>query len=354
MTILLAEKFLGHERVDLSDVDSFEEIQMSFADLANVEYESEKFANLKAQTAMLLRIIDANTHVWYPKVYRTKHEVRNGYKVAYRRGAHLDEVEVFNLKFKFRGHLHGDGVALMCHGPNGEEWIMLCPDDTEERIRIERRLYMDHANAFVWAGTMNSTQQNVLLENLRCLTIGSRCANTLEHEYGHVLQHRIWKHEGIDVSDTAALYRWFLETGYADIVSMRIPHFFDEPNEEKIYLLKEAFVEDYRIGLNMAAENGIFELPNVYCFRGDFQEPELLNEGVNIVKKVLDHNKQAKPTTFGVVEYEPDRVAAAERIMSKSEGFDPYKSRMSYADHMAVLESMRVEQLEKQKHKLNQ
>lgn len=83
--------------------------------------------------------------------------------------------------------------------------------------------------------------------------------------------------------------------------------------------LKESFVEDYRIGLNLACTQGIFELPNAYCFHGDFLEPELMDEGVNIVRTTIRNhqeslNKQDHVET--VYEAEPDRVAIIDRFLA--------------------------------------
>lgn len=116
---LKAERFAGEE---------FEVIELGMDGLFDVEFEREKFYNLREKAAMLMHIIDRETVVWYPPLVRTKYEVRNGIKIATARGAKLEEVEVFNLLFRFRGRLDGaHALALMCHGPKGQEWIMLCP-----------------------------------------------------------------------------------------------------------------------------------------------------------------------------------------------------------------------------------
>ncbi|MGZ4032300.1 MAG: hypothetical protein ACXVP2_09115 [Tumebacillaceae bacterium] len=346
-TLLTAEKVIGFDFLDRSDEEGFEEISFRVSDLGNleVEMEKEKFINLRRQAAMLMHVIDSQTVIEYPSVVRTKFEVRNGYKQALLRGANLGETEVFNLLFRFRGRLRGDGVALMCHGPTGEEWIMLCPDDTAARIQHESKWYMQSATTLTLQGRMRSEEQNRLLENLRTLTIGTRCENSLQHEFGHVIQHRLWAAEGIRPDDLFALYKWFLEIGYADLVSLRYPNFENRTDAEKLYLLKESFVEDYRIGLNLSYRKDIFELPNAYCFRADFQMPELLDKGVSLVKAVVKGKVEARPTVYEDT-CEPDRVALIHQIMAESSDFDARQAKpMSTDAHQAVLDRLRARKI---------
>lgn len=172
-------------------------------------------------------------------------------------------------------------------------------------------------------------------------------ANTLLHEYGHVLQHRMWASAGIRPNDQAGLYAWFEEIGYLGNVMNRRAGFFEAP----VYFLKESFVEDYRIGLNLASREGIFELPDAYCFNRDFREPELLAEGVEIVKKTIRHYQQnLKETsrTEPVYEAEPNRVAIIDKMIASGEldsDFVPGQVKYSAEDHRRMLERLRNEQI---------
>lgn len=64
--------------------------------------------------------------------------------------------------------------------------------------------------------------------------------------------------------------------------------------------------------MNLEFNDGMFILPNKFCFSGDFQMPELLREGVAIVKDLLRNNK------------------------------DQYKSRAAYFKEMDVLAAGRM------------
>lgn len=339
MTTLKAEKVADEE---------FEVIEIVLDDLTDAEFEREKFRNLREQTAMLLHIVDQRTVVWYPEAVRTKFEVRNGVKIAMARGAKLGEVEIFNLLFRFRGGLDAsEALAFMCHGPKGQEWILLCPDDTQLQIEKERQKYLGVANTLLFKGRMDLAVQNHLITNLELLNVGARCANTLLHEYGHVLQHRMWASAGIRPHDHAGLYAWFEEIGYLRNVMNRKAGFFEAP----VYFLKESFVEDYRIGLNLDSREGIFELPNAYCFNRDFREPELLAEGVEIVKKTIRHYQQnLKETsrTEPVYEAEPNRVAIIDKMIASGEldsDFAPGQVKYTAEDHRRMLERLRNEQI---------
>ena len=222
-----------------------------------------------------------------PHPSRTRHEINGGYKIANRRGARLNEVEVFNLYFKFLSHLRGDGIALMYRTNDKQERIILLPDDTMERLTNESRLYRDIARELIFTGDMDPDVQSDLIENLRLLNIHERCAQSLQHEYGHILHWREFDHLGIHTH--LEIYDWFVGNGYYDIVEMRVPNFEDKPPLEKVWILKESLVEDYRISLNLSENSGTFILPNKFCHFGDFQMPELLEEGVRIMKDMLNN-----------------------------------------------------------------
>jgi hypothetical protein len=138
---------------------------------------------------------------------------------------------------------------------------------------------------------MNPDDQSLLLENLNMLNIHERCAQSLMHEYGHVLHWREFDLLGITAYHLIEQYEWFLGFGYLHNVSARFPEFDKKSASDKIVLLKESLVEDYRISLNTAATRGKFILPNKVCFSGDFQNPELLEGGIEIMKRMLRTEK---------------------------------------------------------------
>ncbi|WP_175537587.1 hypothetical protein, partial [Mycobacterium tuberculosis] len=155
------------------------------------------------------------------------------------------------------------------------------PDNTEQRYETEKRYYLDEARDLVFKGHMKSDDQNNLIENLRMLNLHERCAQSLEHEFGHVLNVREFESLNFRPNDEAQIYKWFLESGYMFNIDKRIPLFDKDSAAVKLHILKEALVEDYRISLNMSSERGKFILPNKFCFSGDFQNPDLLEEGVD-------------------------------------------------------------------------
>lgn len=321
--------------------EAMEEVELDTNSLVDLEFEREKFRNLRETDAILWNIIDRETVVWVPEVVRAKYEVRNGVKIAMERGANLDEVEVFNLLFRFRRRSESEAVALMRLGPKGEEWILLCADNTQVRIQDEWNTYQEIAQDLHRKGKISAAFHNQLLFNLQQLDVGKRCANSLQHEFGHVLQYRIWTSEGLNPRNAEDLYEWFYEIGYVDCVGLRDPEFLQNP----ILNLKESFVEDYRIGLNLKSQKGIFELPNVICYRGDFEHPELMYEGVEIVTNVIDNMKygaDVKKKQAVFLEQEPDTIPLIRKAMEVDHwDFDPQKGRLTEEDHRVIRERVR-------------
>lgn len=261
------------------------------------EFDKAPFKNLRTQTALLMELITNPEDIEYPpdRIRRQRHEVSGGYKIAKRRGARLNEVKVFNLLFRFTDPGRKDAIAIMLPSKRkGEkERILLLPEDTTLRFEIEKKLYLGAAAELVLRGRMEPDTQSGLIENLRRLNIHERCAQTLQHEFGHVLHWREWQSLGI--SSNQEIYKWFYDSGYFDIVDRRVPGFAYAHAAEKILMMKESLVEDYRISLNLAAEHDMFILPNKYCFYGDFEKPVLMREGVDIMNRVLKN--QIRPAS---------------------------------------------------------
>jgi hypothetical protein len=277
----------------IPDSINFEEVEVNLLDLqlGTLEMDRKIVSNVREKTAVLLRIIDGNSIVTYSDTPRTKHEINGAYKIALNRCEQIATTKVYNLYFKFKsfdGWLDGTGIALMWRPPEIlEEWIMLLPDDTSKRIATEKRMLLDEARSLAFSLLMNSDDHSILIENLNLLTIHERCAQSLMHEVGHVLHWREFDEKGITARDLSEQYKWFVESGYLYNVNKRCPLFDKKSALDKVVLLKESLVEDYRISLNIEATRGKFILPNKICFSGDFQKPKLLEEGIEIMKNML-------------------------------------------------------------------
>lgn len=145
---------------------------------------------------------------------------------------------------------------------------------------------------------------------------------------------------GCSITEDYQVYYWFLINGYAENVDKRFSNFNTLSDKDKITVLKESLVEDYRIGLNQLYNNGMFILPNVISYYGDFHDPLLLKEGVSIVNKMLEQaiNGQAKLRQNGFSS-EIDRIQMANIIHERAiqSNWTPGHPSMSKSDHEAVL-----------------
>ncbi|MEX1029074.1 MAG: hypothetical protein WDZ91_03380 [Paenibacillaceae bacterium] len=281
--IAKAELIIDHnDMITISDNMQIEDIE-----LGEIELDRRIVLNIREKAAMLIRLIDNSSDIDYSYPPRTKHEINGGYKIAKRKGALLHEVKVYNLYFRFRSWYDGTGIAMMCRPPKlKEEWIILLPDNTEHTIMSERKLYLDIARRYtLLEQIMDPDEQNRLIHNLNKLNIHERCAQSIMHEFGHILHWRVF--DNLQIRESYEIYNWFYESGYLEIVDKRIPHLKRLEPMDQLYILKESLVEDYRISLNNDTENGIFILPNKICYSGDFQKPELLLEGVDIMRQML-------------------------------------------------------------------
>lgn len=353
------DKLIADMMVEINNVDddldiTIDEIEFEgLNDMMWFERETRKFQNvIKEKAALVLELIQDSSQVLesnHPA--RTKHEMSGGIKKAIKRGARLDEVEVFNLYFRFKTpYINADGPACMYRSISKER-IFLLPDDTKSRIEKEIEYYKREALSFVFSGIMNPDDQSKLLENLNMLNVHERCAQSLQHEYGHVLNIREFDFLNFSPDMFSEIYSWFLDFGYLHCVGKRYPKFAGVTPIEKVHILKESLVEDYRISLNMEHERGKFILPNVFCFSGDFQNPSLLNEGVDIMKRMLNNQiatVNQKPASFqeedtlGIIRRVSDRrkrynwIATGESGMTDEQINEDLKSLRAFSEAAAA------------------
>lgn len=354
-------KLLG-EKVTSTVLEN-EEIEWEVEDFALGEIEMDKgvIRNIREAAAVLLEITDQNTKFLYDVSPRPRFEVSAGYNIALKRGARLNEVKVYNMYFRFiNNRIDGTAVATMIRPPKtGEEWILLLPDDTNRRIEIEKREFLNEARSLIHQGLISLDVHNHLLENLNLLSINERCAQTLMHEYGHILHWRMF--DALSIYKESEVYQWFSESGYLRSVVKRIPDFLSLKDEVKLHFLKESLVEDYRISLNRKNNHDMFILPNRYTYRSDFELPDLLEEGISMMEKILqpaiNGNAQVRKSGFKV-ESEIDTLKAIEdtrRRIARNPNWVPGSITMTEEDHMAVIERLRKkEKLEEEAlYKLN-
>lgn len=297
------------------------------------------------------------TEIFYQECSRSLTEFKGGYKIALQRGTKLNEVNVFNfpplrLRNKMIDSITNNPLAQIY--PYGEErWILLHPVDTEMMIDYETTSYMYTIKKYVNQGRISQGSYDELIENLQLININERCAQTLIHEYGHILH---WKKFDLIFSDfkeklgvsakqyhiacNALILAWFEESNYLYNVSSRYPGFKNNKSiPEKVTILKESFVEDYRIGLNMKSINGKMILPNSQCVFGDLMEPELMIEGVAIVKKMINEiETQFSSYEMKSHENEYDRINSLFELDDQIESTD-WKPR---ADTLTRFEGKRL------------
>lgn len=337
---LLGEKVTG-------TVLGNKEIEWEVEDFALGEIEMDKglIRNIREAAALLLEITDQNTTFLYDVSPRPRFEVSAGYNIALKRGARLNEVKVYNMYFRFiNNRIDGTAVATMIRPPKtGEEWILLLPDDTNRRIEIEKRELLSEARSLIHQGLINLDAHNHLIENLNLLSINERCAQTLMHEFGHILHWRMF--DASNINKESQIYDWFLENGYVENIEKRHALFSLLNDTQKIHVLKESLVEDYRISLNQKGMNGMIILPNRFTYQKDLAHPEYLDEGVYLMNKTLKKAIDGvdKARIFSIdTESEIDTVKIIQenrRFRALYPNWSPKK--MTHADHMAVIERLR-------------
>ena len=247
-------------------------------------------------------LIMGDTEVDYPENVRSEIEFKAGYKIAIARGALLNTVRVYNLFFRLKNSvINGiDGLPLAQIYPfrrKNERWILLYPVDTASLIMHETDVLELLVGEQVSKGLLPKEASDLLYDNNSIMNVNERCAQTLMHEYGHI---RHWEYfdllsqkYGVNYKESPDLFvfatlQWFVASDYVGNISQRCPYFKATPDiKEKMYYLKECFVEDYRIGLNIQDRNGKFILAGKYTAFADLKDPSLLMEGVGIVEKMI-------------------------------------------------------------------
>jgi hypothetical protein len=319
------------EADEIIDLEEYNLIDLEKIDLAVVELEKSRVKNLREKAALTVKIIDKDdTEVFYGFPPRPKFEVLGGLKIAKSRGAELDKVKIFNLYFRFKSsRLNGTSTAMMFREkPSNQEYILLLPDDTEATYEREKRFYLDMARDFVFEYKMDPNEQNRLVENLRLLNRRERCAQSLQHEWGHILHYRCF--DLLPKNNKAEQLRWFYEEGYVTLLDKRYPGLGYHNSNDFLYYIKEAFVEDIRINLNFKLNGDKFILPNAVTYIGDFQDPDLLLKGVSLVENMitkLDKSGSKKPSqsTSGEI----NRVRLGLSIAERSRDFPVFSNTVS-------------------------
>lgn len=360
MNLLKIEALRDIDSIETSEEFTYtyiseEEIEAIINQEVTIELEKKQIKNMSEKTALISELISKDTKVIYPGYVRPKFEMYAGFKRAKERqtiiNLDMSQIKTFNLTFKFiNEHTNALEATAMMIRKNGEEIILLLPDNTKERVEAEKEFYIGQANKLTLPPKfkMDPDEHSILIENLNELNDLERCAQSLLHEYGHVIHWRIFHSQGI--RSNADIYKWFYYSGYADLMDRRSPEYHKtEDVMQKVYLLKESLVEDYRIWLNMEHKNDMFILPNVNTFLGDFCEPSLLQKGVSCMKKMFNSYIKQKGST-GITDYsfEPNRVARGKEIVrsAQNSNWEPGKASMTTADHLAI-----IKQLEETEHK---
>jgi hypothetical protein len=347
-SIMLVQRIIEVSETDTDAIHiKFEDENetITLEDLEQIELDRRTVRKIRANATVFAELFDQGTEFIYDFPFRRRVEVEGGYKIARRRGARLDEVKVFNLVVRFRNsRINNSEARAFMYRPkqNNEEWIVLLPDDTIYTIEVESYLFENLAQLLQESNKLTPllTLEHIK-ENLKLLNLHERCAQTLIHEYGHILHWRIFDRLGTPYEDYLA-YNWFYEHGYAQLIDGRVPIFWRLSDEKKLWMLKECLVEDYRISLNLITENGMFILPGKYTYSADFRAPNLLNEGVDIMRRMLqpaiEHTNVNRKTGSDPIELEVTNVALMRTILEASldDSWTPGQQRMTDEDHHVV------------------
>jgi hypothetical protein len=281
-----------------------------------------------------------NTSLDFPEHRRSITEFKGGYKIAIQRGAPINNFKVFNLFFRIKSNrinsIEGQPVAQMYTTKQGERLILLHPDNTAARIESEKTFYFNKTLQLVSKGRVEQTVLDELIQGMQLLNIHERCAQTLIHEYGHILHWRSFDHlfNEFNIPNTYpehiisspimnfGILSWFEKHNYIYNVADRVPGFKMMNLQQKLLILKESFVEDYRNSLNIQSTSGKIILPNAYCVVGDLMKPELGREGMRIVNIMLDEAAQRKSTNSRTGPMALDQDMERNRVMVSSYFFD--------------------------------
>jgi hypothetical protein len=342
------DEFKLHKDYFITDQELNEIVESS----KDIELEQKHVKNLREQSAVLAQIIDESTEINYDLPFRTKHEVYGGYKRAKERQKDIlidiKSIKVFNLHFRFKNsntNALNTTAMMMRNSKSNEEIILLLPDNTKVTYHKERDFYINAANKLVFDNDypMDPDYQSFLIENLNILNVHERCTQSLLHEYGHILHWRIF--DKLNFKLDSEVYQWFHENGYTKLLNLRSPEFAGATDKGKIYLLKESIVEDYRIYLNMMEKNGMFILPNINTYQGDFRNPNLLIKGVRCMKSMFEEfiNQEKNMSNQSNTSQEPDRIKRGKEILETAEALAwyPGKNQMTEEDHDEVIKRLK-------------
>lgn len=325
LQVLKAEEIIDMENYELDTIE---------IDLAEVELEKKRVKNLREKTALTLKLIDQGTIVYYHYPPRPAYEVLGGYKKAIERGAELARVKIFNLYFRFfNDRLDGRSTAMMFRDkPERQEYILLLPDNTEATYEQEKRFYLNKARKMVLEEfTMEPDEHSRLIENLNNLNRVERCAQSIQHEWGHILHYRFF--DMFRLKNKSEQLKWFYESGYVDILDMRYPGLGHHNADEVLYLIKESFAEDIRISLNNRINHDMFILPNAITYIRDFQIPKLLEDGVNLVGNIILSQEQEKSrqTATQSISGEINRVYMGHKVAERNLTYPEFSRTISPA-----------------------
>lgn len=310
------------KNIDLDTTNTFVDIIESKV-LAEIQIEKNQIKKILDIASILSRVVDSSTEYYYWNVpRRSETELVGGYKLALKRGARVNQTKIINLSFHFKSKMvNATGIAAMYKTQNNdEEWIVMLPDNTTTRIDAERKTYLDVARELVFIkGIMTSEEQNILIENLNELTVNERCAQSIMHEYGHVLHWREFYRLNFSINEyelyIEQLYTWFFESGYLSNVDKRVVNFATYDTYRQTELLKESLAEDYRISLNLK-DKGKYILPNSVCHQGDFVNPRIMEEGIEIMQSMLTDMEEVNSRNV-FVDAEQDRIKLAKEMLER-------------------------------------
>lgn len=244
-------------------------------------------------------------------------------------------------RFKNQRMDHSEALAFTYHSQLlNEEVIVLLPDRTAETLKDEISLYSSITTMYEWNGKITKIRKEYVSDNLKHLNIHEHCAQTLMHEFGHVLHMRIFMRLGRRQENFLA-YSWFLQYGYTHIIDRRVPIYHRMTDEDKLWMLKECFVEDYRMSLNLNSSNGMFILPGKYTFAADICNQAILVEGVNTMRRMLSEEamepeRKQDGTSIGEQETTDSDLMYSIFEASLSDDWTPGESKMTESEHHDV------------------
>ncbi|WP_141993234.1 hypothetical protein [Bacillus sp. B4EP4a] len=323
------------------------EIDLEEIELGEIETDKALAKNIIKTTNMLIELTDEDTQYYTTNlVRRPTFEINGGIKKASEKGARVREAKIFNLFFRFKNDKF-DGLnttALMVRPKHSdEEWIVLLPENTPQTIEVEKEIFRIQVEKLLISGLLDTEFHNTVVEGYKLLVPNERCAQTLMHEYGHILQWRMYDHLNImgktENEFIRNQYIWFLESGYLENLSYRIPNFETLLPKDKVYYLKECLVEDYRINLNYQYFGGKIILPNKYAYRGDFANSNLMWKGLSIMEQML------KPAIEGQVGKRKLKKVSSDNELSLkviNHGLDALESKADWVPGTSKLSKQHI------------